>query len=307
MNTPLHHHIKPGLVHFMAFPEVIKGHGEVKESLQRVLADEYFEVVEITWIKNPAMREEVREMLITSGVEVKYGAQPRLLTQGLDLNSEDEAHRQRAIDDIRDAIDDAVGMGIRDIGILSGKYPGEAQKAKAMDRLQESLYDLCAYASLEIANIVLEVFDQIIDKKCLIGTAADAREIAERICRRYNNFGLLVDLSHIPLLNESPAQALRPVQEYICHIHIGNCYMKNLDDPAYGDQHPRFGYPGGANDVPEIVGFLKELFHIGYLKKDGSVRMPVSFEIKPVGEEDPYLVIANAKRKLNEAWALLEV
>jgi sugar phosphate isomerase/epimerase len=287
----------------MAFPDVIKGHGEVDKSLREILRDEYFEVVEITWIKNPAMREEVKAMLATSAVEVKYGAQPRLLTQELDLNSADEAHRKRAVTDIKEAIDDAVEMGITDIGILSGKYPGEALKDQAMNLLEESLFELCAYASLEGANIVLEVFDQTVDKKCLIGSVTDAREIAERVCRRYKNFGLLVDLSHIPLLGESPAEALRPVQEYIRHIHIGNCYMENHGDPAYGDQHPRFGYPGGANDVPEIVDFLKELFYIGYLKKDGSVRMPVSFEIKPVGDEDPFLVIANAKRKLNEAWA----
>ena len=31
----------------------------------------------------------------------------------------------------------------------------------------------------------------------------------------------------------------------------------------------------------------------------------LSFEVKPWGDEDPELVIANAKRTLNEAWAKL--
>ena len=44
MNAPLHHHVKPGLVHFMAFPDVIKGHGEADKSLREILQDEYFEV-----------------------------------------------------------------------------------------------------------------------------------------------------------------------------------------------------------------------------------------------------------------------
>ena len=70
----------------------------------------------------------------------------------------------------------------------------------------------------------------------------------------------MVDLSHIPLLGESPAQALQPVREHIAHIHIGNAYFKDRKDPAWGDQHPRFGYPGSANDVPEIVDFLREVF-----------------------------------------------
>jgi sugar phosphate isomerase/epimerase len=125
--------------------------------------------------------------------------------------------------------------------------------------------------------------------------------------RAHQNFGLMVDLSHIPLLGESPAQALQPVREHVAHIHIGNAYFKDRQDPAWGDNHPRFGYPGSANDVPEIIAYLRELFLIGYLSVDGSRRGAVSFEIKPVGAEDPAVMIAAAKRKLLEAWSQLEL
>lgn len=47
------------------------------------------------------------------------------------------------------------------------------------------------------------------------------------------------------------------------------------------------------------------LFEIGYLTEDGSKRGAVSFEIKPVGDIDPLIMIANAKRKLGMAWAQL--
>jgi sugar phosphate isomerase/epimerase len=117
----------------------------------------------------------------------------------------------------------------------------------------------------------------------------------------------MVDLSHIPLLGESPAQALQPVRDHVAHIHIGNAYSQNRQDPAWGDQHPRFGYPGSANDVPEIVAFLRELFAIGYLRADGARRGAVSFEIKPVGDEDPTVMLAAAKRKLLAAWAELVI
>ena len=48
------------------------------------------------------------------------------------------------------------------------------------------------------------------------------------------------------------------------HIHVGNCVL----DPAlpgYGDMHPRFGWPGGMNDVPELAEFIRGLFQVGYL------------------------------------------
>jgi hypothetical protein len=62
----------------------------------------------------------------------------------------------------------------------------------------------------------------------------------------------------------------------------------------------RFGPPGGENDVPQVVEFLRELFAIGY---HGRGRRPVvAFEVKPLPGETSGAVIANAKCTLLEAW-----
>ena len=307
MNNPLQHHIRPGIVHFMAFPATIKGEGPILETVRQVLADNYFGVIEISWIKDAAVRAQVKAMIASACVEAKYGAQPRLLTQKLDLNSADETMRQRAIAEIKTAVDEAAEMGIRDVGLLSGWDVPADQRPAAMDRLEQSLVEICRYAGIAGCQIALEVFDRDIDKKALIGPAATALEISTRVRRSCPNFGLLVDLSHIPMLGESPAQALLPVRDHIAHIHIGNTFFKDRSDPAWGDQHPRFGYPGSANDVPEIVEFLRVLFQIGYLKADGSARGNVSFEIKPLPGEDASVMLAAAKRKLGEAWAQLKI
>ena len=122
---------------------------------------------------------------------------------------------------------------------------------------------------------------------------------AEEICAEFDNFGLMVDLSHLPIIHESARQALIPVKDYIAHAHMGNCMMKDKNDPAYGDTHPRFGYAGGENDVEELVEYLRVLMEIGYL--DPNNRRILSFEVKPVGDEDPDIVVANAKRVMNIA------
>jgi sugar phosphate isomerase/epimerase len=244
-------------------------------------------------------------MIASSGVEAKYGAQPRLLTQKLDLNSVDETMRCAAVNEIKLAVDEAGELGIRDVGLLSGLDVPAAERPAAMDRLVQSLVELCGYAGDHDCQLALEVFDRDIDKKALIGPVATAVEISERVKQTHKNFGLLVDLSHIPLLNETPEEALVPVKDHLAHIHIGNAFWQDSSDPAWGDQHPRFGYPGSANDVPEIVTFLQVLFQIGYLQSDGSTRGNVSFEIKPLPGENVTVMIAAAKRKLNEAWARL--
>ena len=107
MNTPLHHVIRPGIVHFMAFPATIKGEGPILETCRQILADPYFEIIEISWIKDPAVRAQVKAMIASAGVEAKYGGQPRLLTQKLDLNSADETMRQRAVAEMKSAVDEA--------------------------------------------------------------------------------------------------------------------------------------------------------------------------------------------------------
>lgn len=306
MKEPLKSYIKPGILQFMAYP-VADGNGPVVESLKRILEDDYFDVVEVSWVKDAEVRKSVGEMLACSGISSKYALHPRILSRELDLNCLDEDGRLRAVEEAKEGITEASEMGIKEVGFLSGPYPGDQGKEKAMDQLVKSVEDLCRFSLEKEITLGLEVFDRSIDKKCLIGPVEDAREFAARIAGNHHNFGLVVDLSHIPLLGESPAEALKPVADYVTHIHIGNCYVGNPSDPAYGDKHPRFGYPGGENDVEEITEFLRVLFEIGYLVEDGSRRGEISFEVKPVGEEDPELTIANSKRRLAEGWAALEL
>lgn len=288
----------------MAYP-VGSGEGPIIESLNAILTDCFFEIIEVSWFKNAILRRRAAQLLTSSGIEVRYGAYPRLLTQALSLNSLVEHCRRRAVVDMCHGIDEALELGAKQFGLMSGPYEGDAKALACMDALEQSLIEICEYASRHDVKVLLEPFDRTVDKKCLIGPVDSVREIPERVAKYHQNFGLTIDLSHIPLLGESPSQALRPVAKYVSHAHIGNCCLSPPDDPAYGDKHPRFGYPNGVNDVKQIAEFLQELFDIGYLQRAGNEPKGVSFEIKPVGDEDSAVMIAGAKRKLCAAWNYL--
>ncbi len=301
MNEPIRKYMKVGLVHFMAYPTTIKGEGPIAESVRKVVLDDYFEAIEITTIKNNAERASVKKMLDTSHMTVAYGGQPRLLTTGMNINDLNEEARQKAVTNLKEGIDEAYEMGAKGFAFLSGKYD-EDKKEEAYQALVKSTKELCSYAkSKGNLKISLEVFDFDIDKKSLIGPADLALRYAKEIRKEYESFGLMVDLSHIPLIHETIEESILPVKDYITHAHIGNCVMKSADLPAYGDVHPRFGFANGENDVKEVVDYLRVLLKIGFLNE--VTRPIVSFEIKPFGDEDPDIVIANAKRTLNEAWA----
>ena len=303
MNESIRKYMKVGLIHFMAYPAVIKGEGPIEETLRKIALDDYFEAVEVTWIKDASVRSRVQKMLETAHLDVAYGGQPRLLTTGLNINDLDPAGRENALATLKAGIDEAYELGALGFAFLSGKYQ-EDRKEEAYQALVASTRELCAYAkSKGNMKVALEVFDYDVDKKSLIGPVDLAKRFAAEISAQFDNFGLMVDLSHLPLLHETPAESLIPVKDYIIHAHMGNCVVKAPSLPAYGDAHPRFGFPGGENDVDELVEYLRVLLDIGFLRKD---RRPiVSFEVKPFGDEDPDLVVANAKRVLNRAWELV--
>jgi len=296
-----------GLIHFMAYPQCMQGEGPILETLSTICADDYFTLVEITWIRDPDVRKAAKAMIAQAGMKCVYGSQPPLLSQKLNLNDPDQAGRRKAVDQVKANIDEAAEMGCGGLAFLSGRYPGDAGKARALELLYESVAELCEYAQGKgNLPIALETFDQVgYGKNALIGPTVDAVSFAEKVRAKYANFGLLLDLSHMPLLGETAKEMLIPARDVLGHVHIGNCVMSDSSHPAYGDNHPCFGIPGGENGVDELAAFLECLFEIGYL--DGKTVRPLSFEVKPVAAygETSEMVIANSKRVLNKAWALL--
>ncbi|UCH36393.1 MAG: sugar phosphate isomerase/epimerase [Armatimonadota bacterium] len=300
-----------GIIHPMAYPEAAKGEGPiVLDSLEAILRDDFFTAVEITRIKDPQARKQARQMLDTAHVEVIFAGQPPLLGQKLSLNDLDDAGRKKAIEECKVSVDMAYEMGARIMAVLSGPDPGDADRPRAMELLADSLQQVCAYAQEKGEDyqlaVSLENFDRTIDKRCLIGPTDHAAKVAEAVKEANSNFGLTIDLSHLPLLGETPHDMVIAAIDHLIHVHIGNCLMTEKEHPAYGDMHPRFGIPGGDNDVAEVTRFIEALIYGGYFKKNVPTSRPVvSFEVKPLPGEKPELVIANAKRVLREAWARL--
>lgn len=299
MSKTLSKYMRVGLIHFMAYP-VANGEGPILETFKKIAVDPFFEAVEVTQIKDPAVRRQVKAMKETAALSLAYGAQPRLLSTKMNINDLDESKRQAAIANLKEGIDEAYELGAEGFAFLSGPYEEENIEA-SLAALIDSTKELCRYAkSKGDLKVALEVFDYDIEKRSIIGPAELAARYAKKVRKEYPEFGLLVDLSHIPLLHETLEQSILPVKEYITHAHMGNCVVKDPSMPGYGDLHPRFGFPGGENDVDELAAYLQLLLDIGFLNPEK--RPIVSFEVKPFGDEDPDLVVANAKRTLLRAW-----
>ncbi len=304
MNESIKKFFKLGIVSFMAYPTALRGEAEnICEIIKKTVKDDYFDAIEVTWIKDSDKRHEAAKLLKSSHLTVCYGAQPRLLTTGLNPNAIDEADRIKAEQTLIEAIDEAEELGASGIAFLAGKWEDETKKL-AYSQLLKTTKNLCTYAKKKNMTVELEVFDYDIAKASLIGPAPLALMFAQDVRLSCENFGLLVDLSHIPMTRETSRFVVQTLRPYITHFHIGNTV---IDDPAaegYGDEHQRFGFPGSRNDVNELREFLTVLKEEGFFKANAPYVL--SFEVKPWKDEDSDAVVANAKRVLNRAWSLLE-
>ena len=291
------------IVHFMAFPETIRGEGPLVETVSKIAADPFFGAIEIGWIKNPEDRQAVKRVIEAAHIKVGHGGQTALLLQKLNLNSLDEAERTRAVDQVYRSIDEAAEVGAERVAILSGPDPGDADRPRAFEALVKSIKEAAAYGQDKGIAITLETFDRTIDKKCLIGPSDYAATFSETIRQDYPSFGLMYDLSHMPLLYETPEYALGTLKDHLVHIHVGNG-VRDEGVTGYGDLHPRFGWPGGCNDVGELTEFIRTLVKVGYLDENKPVKPWVGFEVKPqFPGETSELIIAGTQRAWQEAWA----
>lgn len=297
MKESIHKYFQIGTIRWMSHPRK-----EILESIREIASDDYFDAIEICQFECDETREKAKKLLDQSHMKVCYGAQPRLLKYKLNPNAIEESRRQEAENALKKAVDEANYLGAKNIAFLAGHWV-EATKEESYSQLLKTTKNVCAYAAAKEMGVNLEVFDYDMDKAALIGPAPLAARFAADVRTYCNNFGLIVDLSHFPTTYEDSCFVIQTLRPYIRHFHIGNAVVKP-EMEAYGDQHPRFGFPSSANDVSELLDFFRILKEEGFFcAKDPYV---LSFEVKPWGDEDEDIIVANTKRTINRAWALLE-
>ncbi len=299
MKESIHKYFDVGTILWMSYPPA---RYDYKETLNKVLIDDYFTAIEITQIKDDELRAETKELLEQSHIRVCYGAQPRLLSTGLNPNDIDEEGRKKAEATLIEAVDEAEYLGAKGIAFLAGKWEDKT-KDKAYDQLLKTTINVSSYAAKKGMSVNLEVFDYDMDKAALIGPAPYAAKFAADVRNVCSNFGLLVDLSHFPTTYETSRFVIQTLKPYITHFHIGNAVVKPGFD-AYGDKHPRFGFPNSANDTPELLDFFRILKEEGFFRANDPYVL--SIEVTLQDGEDGDIVLANTKRVINRAWALLE-
>ena len=304
MKDSIHEYMKVGTIHHVSYPPVGSDESQKLSTLKKLLCDVYFDAIEVGHFSDPFVRLQAINMIRTAHLEgVAYGGQGITLSAGLNINDLDEDKRMLAVQALKEGIDEAYEFGASFFAFLAGRFRPETVE-QSFQALVASTRELCAYAKDKgNLGIEIEVFDHDIEKCSLIGPIGRVIRLAETICPEFDNFSIQIDSSHIPLLHETIDESIMPIKNYLRHVHMGNAVMRDVAFPAYGDNHPRFGFPESENDTQELAEYLQTLLHVGFLKT--TTHPLVSFEVKPQIGEDPDLVLANAKRTLDQAWRMV--
>jgi len=299
-----------GIVSFMAYPEITKDEKSAEEKIKKIVTDDFFSFIEIAHINDREIRSNVKKILEISNIRIGFDAHTMILQNNLSINDRDNDKRMEAVRILKELIDEAYYMGSEGFTMLSGFKPDINNMENELTLAVDSVKALCDY-SIKKSNelnkkpidIIVETFDdKEYAKNRLIGPTKMAIEFAKKIRTDFENFGLILDLSHLPILGENFDQSLRQAREFIKHIHIGNCIIKDKNHPAFGDNHPRFCIDGGENDIDVLASFIKSLIGIDYFKIPGSTLI---IEAKPLQDEDSDLVVAGSKRALLAAVSRL--
>ncbi len=296
MNESIHKYFQVGTIRWMSHPRK-----NLLDSIRELACDDFFDAIELCRFNDDETRFAAKALLEQSGLKVCYGAQPALLGGGPNPNSLEEEERLRSVLVLKEALDEAEFLGAKAIAFLSGKWQ-EQTKNEAYQQLIKTTTEICVYAAGKGMDVNLEVFDFDMDKASLIGPAPLAAQFAADMRCRCNNFGLMVDLSHFPTTYETSKFVIQTCRPYIKHFHIGNnVCIRGCE--GYGDMHTRFGFPNSANGIPELTDFFRVLKQEGFME-DPENPYVLSFEVKPWGDEDEDIILANSKRAINRAWAL---
>lgn len=302
-----HDTLEVGIIAYtLVHPELLKDERQILNVYKMIAEDPFFGAIEIILMKDEQLRKELAHLLSYAHMDVIYAGGPTIYAEKYNLNHLTEDERIRSVNGVKGLIDDAYLYNARLLVVESGPDPAEEERPRAYRQLVKSMNELCQYAREKAADyemtLSLECFDRMLYKKAFIGPTQEAVLVAEEVKEVHENFGLSLDLGHLPLQEEDFRESLLMAKDHLTQAHLGNC-VKDLENPLFGDRHPFFGIPGGENDVEEVRLFLRILKEIGFMDKETATRLPeVSFEVKILPGQEPKVVLANIKRVFLEAW-----
>lgn len=267
-----------GINHQFIYPESISNGKAHTENLRKLAANPHLGALDC-WVWAAYAKEEIG-ILRSCDKQINYNIGDRIGEAPMFLATADAKERAYALDILKRETDFALESGAKKIIFGSGRDVAPDERKDACKRFEELVLEWSEMIPKDVW-LTLEPTDWDIDKCFLYGKVEDTCEAIRNIRKGgLEKMGLLLDMGHIPLMHETLESASAKGADLIEHIHLGNCIVKNPENPLYGDKHPCWGIAEGEYDENDGSRFLQCLKDVGYLSRGHE--QTISFEMRPL-------------------------
>ncbi len=300
MKKPITDYARLGLVHHMLYPDCSEKPDDHVATLLALAKRTDIETFDCCLPYDPGARAQLIPALRACGkTDITFAAHFFPLRK-ISFCSTSLSEQAQARMIVQDMIAQAVAIGATGFIFPSGgPTPAEATPAH-----HAAFANFCRWLCAELKphgiTAQLEPFDMTIDKKFLYGPTTDCVALIESLRPQIDNFGIELDMAHLPLMGETFEHAIHTAAPYLKRIHLGNCVLRAQANPRYGDTHPPMGYPGGEIDVPELTKILRLLRDVGFLNE--AKRGNLIIEMTPWPGKSVEETITDAFARLATAW-----
>ncbi|RPJ53999.1 MAG: hypothetical protein EHM23_29850, partial [Acidobacteria bacterium] len=202
------------------------------------------EVVDLT-VPYGENREKSIEMVRASGKMIVYNGY-LMPTPIIPLCTTSPTEREQILMVARDQVDVATRAGACCFMQSVGADPGEARRQQAFEGLGEYIRRLNEHIKEKSGMaFLIELMDRNVHKKSLCGPTREVVDFVERLREGIPDIGLVLDINHLVLMEESFSEAFERCAPFLKHIHLGNCISKDRGNPMWGGVHPPLGIEGG--------------------------------------------------------------
>jgi len=299
MKCDIREYARLGLTHHMLYPRCVEDPAGHARTLAKLLKRDDIETLDCCVPHDPEIRKRLVPLLRTCGKEVVY-ALHLFPVRRVSFASPVPADRRMVRRAIQDEVAVAAASGAT--ALVFGSGPGGPPRQHAAARA--AFASFCRWVCRELRpfgmTALLEPFDTDVDKKFLYGPVKACVKLVESLRPQTANFGIELDIAHLPLMREDLEDAIRTASSHLKRVHLGNCVLRDRQSPLYGDKHPPIGMRGGEIDVPELTRVLRTLLKVGYL--DRANRGALVFEIRPFPGRGVEATVADNLRRLDRAW-----
>lgn len=245
-----------GINHQFLYPASMTDEAAHTASLREVIKLRGVDAID-AWIwRGEARAAEEIAILRDCGKIVNYNSGDRFGEEPFMPAHPDPAVRQRTIDRYLREFDYALRLGCKKIVVGSGPdYPDDREAA--IERYVETM--CCLLRQLpEDVIVTLEPTDRDIDRFYLFGKVAETADCIHAVrAAGCTNFGMLLDMGHIPLMHETFESSIAGLGDTLDHLHIASCLLDDPNHPLYGDKHIAWGEPGSIYTPEDGITFLR--------------------------------------------------